>query len=182
MAPNGFSFPAEIWSWCQGLTAIGGIVQSLQRMPSPPPSASIGSIVIPGLFGKGRLPSGVDPQVRETSHLVAKWSRWNVEHFHLKWTWESWLLRLFQRPLARRAEWANFLVPFGLYGKRHGPLLRDLNCVAFDDERAAFVRHAVQAEVVMLSERLRTTSWTNSAFNIRIQGMLTSPFFCSQSR
>jgi len=165
ISPNGFAFPVEIWEWCPNLSCVGGAAQSLQRMTPPPPLLGIKSVLILRLFGRNKVPNQErECPVRETSQVVAAFSSWNVDHFNIGTTWSVWLHWFLEKPLEYRAEWANFLVQFGLFGRRHGPPLRDIDGVAFDDERAAFARQTVQVEVVMLSERLETTSWTKFAF------------------
>ncbi|KIM33351.1 hypothetical protein M408DRAFT_326097 [Serendipita vermifera MAFF 305830] len=162
MSPHGFAFPVEMWDWCPNLQWLGGTTQSLIRAPSSPPSINLKSILILRLFGLDRFPEHQKLVVRETPHLVAAYAKRHINRFSIVTTWERWSLNFFEKPLAYRAEWANFLVQFGLFAKRHGPPLRDVDGVAFDSERAAFVRQAVQFEVAALSERLRTTSWTNN--------------------
>lgn len=162
-SPHGFSFPTEWWEWCPNLASLGGTAQSLVRAPIYPPSRGLESIIVFGLFGRDHS-GDVRPEshVRETAQLVAAYAGRNVSEFRISTTWERWSLRFFEKPLAHRAEWINFLAQFGLFSKRHGPPLRDVDGASFEGEGAFAIRKAVQFEVAALSERLQTTSWVNS--------------------
>lgn len=159
----GFEFPDTIWEQCPNLECIGGTALSLLHMPVPPRTVPVRTVFLNAIFGVDWMPNTTEIKVRETPDIVAAVAkRWpNVESFQLQITWDRFLLKFFHKPKQHRAEWINFLVPFGLFQRRHGCPLRDVNGVAFDDDKVYWVRQKVQMEAVILAQTLPTTSWTN---------------------
>ncbi|KAG8816176.1 hypothetical protein FRC18_001137 [Serendipita sp. 400] len=168
--PRGFDFPENIWEQCPDLEWIGGTACSLLYIPRPPPTVPIRVIYLTGIFGVDWRPDTPDNKVRETPEIVASTSRWTTSggtlpYFQLRWSWERFILRFDHKPVHFRAEWVNFLIQFGLFGKRHGPPLKDVDGVRLDDDRAFWVRQKIAMDAVILAQTLKTTSWTNHLAN-----------------
>ncbi|KAG8831246.1 hypothetical protein FRC17_003442 [Serendipita sp. 399] len=168
--PRGFDFPEEIWQRCPNLEWIGGTARSLLYIPKPPPSVPLRVIYITGIYGVDwTMGLSDDNHVRETPEMVASTARWATQtdnnelpYFQLRWSWERFMLRYHHKPPHYRAEWINFLIQFGLFGKRHGQQpLKDVDGVRLDDDRTLWVRQRIQMDAVVLAQHLKTTSWTN---------------------
>lgn len=156
---EGFVFPDKLWDICPNLEYLGGSAQSLLHAPRPPPHSSLQALLITSLFGPaGWEPAGV---IRETADIVAACSGWTFGHFCMRLSWERFWSQLQSDSIHERAEWINFLVQFGLFAKKHGRPLLDVNGVAFDEKGTDHIRQSIQMETAILAGRLKTTSWTD---------------------
>ncbi|PVG04421.1 hypothetical protein CPB86DRAFT_810235 [Serendipita vermifera] len=167
ISPRGYNFPEDLWTWCPNLEIIGSSAESILRIPPPPKTVPLETVFIMALFAKDRLLDETRNHVRETADVTGACSRWHFTHFRIPITWNRLVLNLQASSMSRRAEWINFLVPFGLLSKRHDKALLDLDGIAFDGDKALEVRQYLNVEALMLSERIETTSWTRWMFRRR---------------
>jgi hypothetical protein len=152
-----FGLPPETWDWCPNLEYIGGAARTILGTARPPDRVRLSTIIIECLFETEPWISDTKAEIRETSFITGSCAKWNFAHFQITQTWERFQQEILAKPLSTRAEWINFLMPFGLLSKRVGHRLCDRDGVALDDDRASFVRERLLYESAMLKHKFRTT-------------------------